>query len=243
VSKAREETKSWNALYAEQSIVFGNTLTTSRSTSLDLTSAKGNDEIGDNGVLSLTRSVRDHDTPTVGLRQLSTVTISFSSRGFFRRERILRLDGLRNGSDLVNLEQQAVASFLFDGSLDTEGIGDSKVVTNDLDATIGSEVGPSLPIVLIEGILDGDYGVLLNVANVEIGELNTGEPLRGVGIGVLEVEIVLAVLIKLGGGNVECDLDLALITGFFDSLAEEFKGLVGARHVGCESSLISNVDG
>jgi len=72
-----------NVLDAEESIIFGNTLTAGRSTSLDLTGAKGNDEVGDDGVLGLTRPVRNHDTPTVRLRQLSTVKTPFSSRSRF----------------------------------------------------------------------------------------------------------------------------------------------------------------
>jgi len=137
--------------------------------------------------------------------------------------RNLRLDRLGNGSDLVDFKQQTVASLLLDGGFDTEGVGDSKVVADDLDATFGGEVGPSLPIVLVEGILDGDDGVLLNVADVEVRELNASEPLRGIGIWVLEVEIVLAILVELGGGNIKSDLDLALITGLLDGLAEELK--------------------
>jgi hypothetical protein len=154
----------------------------------------------------------------------------------------LRLDGLGDGSDLVDLKQETVASFLLNGSLDTEGISDGKVVTDDLDATIGGEVSPSLPIVLVEGILNGDDGVLLDVADVEVSELDASEPLRGVGVGVLEVEIVFPILVKLGGGNIESDLDLALITSLLDGLAEELKRLVCTRHVGGESSLITNVD-
>ena len=77
----RGETGRWNVLDAEESIIFGNALTASRSTSLDLTSAEGNDEVGDDGVLSFTRSVRNHDTPPIRLGQLSTVGTPFSSRG------------------------------------------------------------------------------------------------------------------------------------------------------------------
>ena len=155
----------------------------------------------------------------------------------------LRLDGLGDGSDLVDLKQETVTSLLLDGSFDAEGVGDSKVVADDLDATIGGEVSPSLPIILVEGVLNGDDGVLLDVADVEVGELNAGEPFCGVGIGVLEVEVILAILVELGGGNVESDLDLALIAGFLDSFAEELEGLVCPRHVGSEPSLITNVDG
>ena len=157
--------------------------------------------------------------------------------------RNLRLDGLGDGSNLVDLEQETIASFLLDSSLDTEGVCDSKVVPDDLDATLRGKVGPSLPIVLIEGILDRDNGVLLNVAEIEIGELGSSEPFRGVGVGVLEVKIIFSILVELGGGNIEGDFDLALITGFLDGLTEELKRLVGTRYIGGESSLITNVDG
>ena len=154
----------------------------------------------------------------------------------------LRLDGLGDGPDLVNLKQETVASLLLDGGLDAERIGDGKVVTDNLDATVGGEVRPSLPIVLVEGILDGDDGILLNIADVKVGELDTSEPLRGIGVGVLEVEVVLPVFVELGGGNIESDLDLALITGFFNGLTEELKRLFCSGHVGGESSLVANID-
>ena len=78
------------------------------------------------------------------------------------------MDGLGDRPDLVDLEQETVASFLLDSSLDAEGVCDGKVVADDLDATLRVEVGPSFPVVLIEGILDRDDGVLLNVADVEV---------------------------------------------------------------------------
>jgi len=213
-------------LDAKQSIILGNALTTSRSTSLDLTGTEGNDKVGNDRVLCLTRSVRDHDTPVVRLRQLSS------------------LNRLRDGSDLVDLKQEAIASLLLNGSLDTERVGDSEVVSDDLNATIGGEMGPSFPIILVEGVLDRDDGVLLNVADVEVGELDTSEPLRGIGIGVLKVEIVLALvaLVKLRGGDIESDLDLALVTSLLDGLAEELKRFICARHVWGKSSLIANID-
>ena len=116
-------------------------------------------------------------------------------------DRNLRLDGLGDCPDLVDLEQETVASFLLDSGLDTEGVCDSKVVADDLDATLLGEVNPSLPIILIEGILDRDDGVLLSVADVEVCELDASEPLRGVGIGVLEVEIVFSIRVELGAGK------------------------------------------
>ena len=80
MNERRGETRSWDALDAEESIVLSNTFTTSGGTSLDLSSAEGNDEISDDGVLGLTGSVRDHDTPAIRLRQLSTVKPHFRLR-------------------------------------------------------------------------------------------------------------------------------------------------------------------
>lgn len=51
------------------------------------------------GVLGLARSVRDHDAPTTLLRVVSG------------------LDGLGDGADLVDLEQQTVARLLLDSAV------------------------------------------------------------------------------------------------------------------------------
>jgi hypothetical protein len=59
-------------LDAQQRVVFGDSLTPGRGTSLNLANAEGDREVRDDGVLGLTASVRDHDTPTVGLGELST---------------------------------------------------------------------------------------------------------------------------------------------------------------------------
>jgi len=154
----------------------------------------------------------------------------------------LRLDRLRDGTDLVDLKQETVASLLLNGGLDAERVGDGKVVTDNLDAAVGGEVRPSLPVVLVEGILDGDDGILLDIADVKVGELDAGEPLRGIGVGVFEVKVVFPILVELGGGNIESNLDLALIPGFFNGLTEELKRLFCSRHVGGESSLVANID-
>ena len=62
-----------HVLDTEEGVVLGNTLGTGGGTSLDLADTKSDDEVSDDGVLGLSRAVRDHDTPAVGLRELSTV--------------------------------------------------------------------------------------------------------------------------------------------------------------------------
>lgn len=58
--------------------------------------------------------MRDHGSPAISLGQ------------------VVSLDGFSHGSDLVYLEEQAVACFAIDGSLDTLGVCDREIVTNDL---------------------------------------------------------------------------------------------------------------
>ena len=41
------------------------------------------------------------------------------------------------------------------------------------------------------------------------------------GLGVLEIEVVLAILVELRGGNVHADLDLASVSRLVDGLDEE----------------------
>lgn len=66
-----------------------------------------------------------------------------------------RLDGLGDGADLVDLQQQAVASLLLTGLLDALGVGDGQIVSHHLDIHCPRELSPVLPVILIERILDG----------------------------------------------------------------------------------------
>lgn len=168
-----------------------------------------------------------------------------------------RLDGLGDGTDLVDLEEETVAGRLLDGHLDALGVGDRKVVTDHLDLGGLVEVNPRGEVVLVEGVLDRADVVLLNVRVVEGSELLAGDPLGLVRVGVLrpsasvnigprsatrlEVKVVLAVLVELGGGNVKTNLDLAGVAGLLDGLGEEVEGLLGTRDVGSETTLVTDV--
>ena len=146
----------------------------------NLPSLETDGEVGNVHRLSLSGSVRGHNTPTVGLRELDS------------------LDGLGDGTDLVDLQEQGVARLLLDGSLDSLRVGDGQVITNDLDLGRLVEVGPSLPVVLGEWVLDGADVVLFAVAVVELGELLTSEPLGRVRVGVLEQSAEACVKEELG---------------------------------------------
>lgn len=110
----------------------------------------------------------------------------------------LRLDRFRDGTNLIDLnpkghhvrmfpsayshtssaylQQKAVGALLLDSGLDSEWVGDSQIVGDALDFAALEEVGPCLPIVLVERILDENDWVLLDEAHVEVGEFLGGEP-------------------------------------------------------------------
>ena len=63
-----------------------------------------------------------------------------------------------------------------------------RLTSDDLDRGGPGEVGPRLPVVLVERVLDRDDVVLLGVGRVQGRELDSGEPLGRVRLGVLEAE-------------------------------------------------------
>lgn len=153
------------------------------------------------------------------------------------------LDGLGQGADLVDLEEEGVARLELDGLLDAERVGDRQVVTDDLEVGGLVEVAPGLPVVLSEGVLDGDDGVLAGQRLVQVGQLLVGEPLGGVALGVLEVQVVLALLVELGRGDVQSNVDLAGVAGLLDGLGDQVEGLLGGLDIGSNTTLITNVAG
>jgi hypothetical protein len=60
-----------------------------------------------------------------------------------------------------------------------------RTISDNLGLTRGGELAPSLPVILVEGVLDGDDGVLGDQVVVVLAELFTGQPLGGVRVGVL----------------------------------------------------------
>lgn len=140
--------------------------------------------------------MRGHDTPTVGLRELDAEDISQNQTGSLCTHAwmdsemvpIWLIYPISNVSLVhwsTHLEEESVTSLLLDGSLDSERVGDSQVVTNNLNLSRSVQSGPSFPVVLVEGVLDGDDVVLGNVSLVDLGELETGKGLGLVRVGVL----------------------------------------------------------
>ena len=56
---------------------------------------------------------------------------------------------------MVDFEKEAVAGLLVDGRLDALGVGHRQVVAHDLDVGLAGQLGPRIPIVLVERVLNG----------------------------------------------------------------------------------------
>ncbi|GIX61506.1 uncharacterized protein BcabD6B2_09410 [Babesia caballi] len=213
-------------LNADELVVLGVALTAAGSASLDLAGAKGNDKVSNEGVLRLTRPVRNHDTPLVGVTQQASV------------------NGLSDGANLVDLEEKRVARFLLQGSLDALGVGDQKVVAHNLDGRTNllSEHLVRLPVVLVEGVLDGNDGVL--AAQLLVVGDHLGARLE-VGLGKLEAEVVgLGLLdVELRSSDVHGNLHLTVEASLLDGLNQKVKRLLGRLDVGGEPALVADVGG
>lgn len=88
--------------------------------------------------------VRHHSAPALGLGH------------------VVSLDGLSHAANLVDLEQEPIAGLLLDGGGDPLGVGDQEVISHDLDLCAGGQLGVSLPVILVKGILNTDDRVVLD---------------------------------------------------------------------------------
>jgi hypothetical protein len=64
-----------------------------------------------------------------------------------------RVEGLGQGADLVDLDEDGVAGALADAALEESGVGDEEVVADELDAVAdrGGQFGEAFPVVFVKG--------------------------------------------------------------------------------------------
>lgn len=192
---------------SEKLVVLGNSFGSARSTGLDETSLEGDGQVGDVDGLGFTGSVGGHDTPVTGLSELNA---GMSSSQFRKLERSKSVTHAWIDSEIVPIwlifnkrPLQAVFSMAVlirkglvtvksvTGKISVSGRSRStsrsatRTITDNLDLAASGELGPSLPVVLVEGVFDGDNGVLGNQVVVVLTEFFTGQPLGGVRVGVL----------------------------------------------------------
>lgn len=168
--------------------------------------------------------MRDHDTPALLLRQQASLN-SFS-----------------DGADLVDFQQQSIASLLLDGHMNSLGVSDQEIVTDDLNVStdVRSQVVVGLKVVLIERIFNGDDRVLFRVGLVEGSQVFAADNLATVLVLVLEVKVVSAVFSEeFRSGSVQGDLDFAGVARLLDSLSQELKTFNGVLDVRSETTLVT----
>mmetsp|Transcript_54085 Transcript_54085/g.136063 ORF Transcript_54085/g.136063 Transcript_54085/m.136063 type:complete len:475 (-) Transcript_54085:104-1528(-) len=215
-------------LDADDLVVLGQSLRSAGGARLDLARAQADHQVANERVLRLARSVGDHDAPSVLLRDFA------------------RLDGLGDGADLVDLEEEGVACLGVEGLLDALDVGDEEVVADDLDllAEVLGHLGVALKVVLVEGVLYRHHRVLVAELLVHVRQLVAADLLAAVVGRRLEVQVVLLVLgVELGCGDVHADFDLSVVSGVLDGGHEELEALHVVLDVGGEAALVAHVGG
>src|SRR5690606_945931 len=121
-------------LDAQELVVLVDALAAGGRAGLDLAGVDRHRQVGDRRVLGLTGTVGDHRGEAVALRERDGV------------------EGLGEGTDLVELDQQGVRRALLDAAGEALGVGDEQVVADDLDALAdaGDELAPAVPLVLAQ---------------------------------------------------------------------------------------------
>src|SRR3990172_7086551 len=117
---------------------------------LDLARRQPHDQVGDRAVLGLAGPMGHHGGPPGALRHLD------------------RLDRLRHGADLVQLDENGVGPPLRDPFPENPRVRDEDVVPDDLDL-LSHRVRkhlPAVPVVLGETVLDGEDRVLAGQGRV-----------------------------------------------------------------------------
>ncbi|OEI69359.1 phosphopyruvate hydratase [Curtobacterium sp. ER1/6] len=204
-------------LDAEQLVVLRDAVRAGRGAGLDLATVDGHRDVRDGGVLGLARAVRQDRGHAVALRQGDGV------------------ERLGQRADLVHLDQDRVAGLLVDAPLQTLRVRDVQVVADELQlgAELGGQVLPALPVVLGQGVLDGDEGVVRD----EVGEV----PRELLARELLALERVLAVVEELGRGDVEAERDVLARgeAGLLDRGEQEVERGAVRRELRREAALVA----
>jgi hypothetical protein len=146
------------------------------------------------------------------------------------------LEGLGEGADLVDLDEDRVGDAVGDAAGEALGVGDEEVVADELDAVADGlgEGRPAVPVVLAHPVLDRDDRVPEAQVREVVGHAGgrQGAALAG--------EDVLAAAEELGGGGVEGQRHVGARgqPGGLDRLEQELDGLLVGVQVRGEAALV-----
>src|SRR5215208_3877892 len=209
--------------YAEELVVLRHALAAGRRAGLDLARVHGHGEVGDRRVLGLAAAVADHRRVTCLVRELH------------------RLEGLRERADLVDLYEDGVPDAIAYSAGEYLRVGYEEVVADELDpvSQLPCDHTPPIPVVFGQTVLDAQDGILVAQPHVVVHHLLPGELLTLAG------EVVLTVLVELGGGRVEREGYLVPqgVSAPLDSLRDEPERGAVALEVWREATLVADATG
>ena len=140
---------------------------------------------------------------------------------------------------LVHLHEQRVRSTQLNALLQAGGVGNEQVVADQLDAAtdLGGQGLPSIPLVLIQRILDGNQRVVRDELLVVLNHV--------LGRAAFTLELVQAVLEELGGGDVQGQGNVfaRLEASLLDRGDDQVEGLSVGVQVGGEAALVAQTGG
>ena len=159
---------------------------------------------------------------------------------------VRHLDGLQrlgNRADLVQLDEDRVAAAQANALGQALGVRDEQVVADQLDlaAQLLRHVLPALPVFLVEAVLDGVDGILLDQLLPVLDQLLTGKDLAALG----QLILALFAAFPLAGGSIhgQHKIPAGQVAGLLDSLEDILNGLLVAGKVGCKAALVTHGGG
>ncbi|CAN4012651.1 tRNA (N6-threonylcarbamoyladenosine(37)-N6)-methyltransferase TrmO, partial [Dysosmobacter welbionis] len=208
-----------------QLVVLGHTVGAAGGAGLDLAGVQGHGDVGNGGVLGLAGAV-GHDGGVAGpVGHLDGV------------------QGLGQGADLVDLDEDGVAHLLLNAGGQALHVGDEQVVAHQLHpvADGAGQHGPALPVGLGHAVLQGDDGIVVGKLLPHVHQLLLGQLLAGLG---LDIELLLLVP-PLGRGGVNGDLEVlaGLVAGLLDGLHDDLQGVLILLQVGGIAALVAHAGG
>ena len=150
------------------------------------------------------------------------------------------VQGLGQGADLVDLDEDGVSHALGDAVGQALHVGDEQVVAHQLHLGADGlgEHGPALPVVLGHAVLQGDDGVGVGELLPHVHQLLLGHLLAGLGLDVA----LLLVVPPLGGGGVDGDHEVlaGLVAGLGNGLHDDLQGILILLQVGGVAALVAH---
>ena len=153
------------------------------------------------------------------------------------------VQGLGQGADLVDLDEDGVGDLVLQTHLQALGVGDEEVVAHQLHAvtqSLGQHL-PALDVVLAHAVLHGDDGVVVGELLPHVDHLLLGHGLLGLG------QVIAAGLgvVPVGHSGVDGDHEVlaGLVAGLLDGGHDALEGVLVLLQVGGVAALVAHAGG